>query len=223
MQINSARLVVVANSTFIQDNALTQDQQRLDFVSASINWLLSREQMIGIAPKIPQTLTFTLDEQTLRKLALGDFGPDAAGPGTARVLRLVAPPRLTNPVMKTSTTLILLMLVIALGVWIKFFESKKPNTEEAQRQAGNVVNFDREKLEGITIQNGDDRIELRRENGNWRLTAPVKDQADSADVDNLISDIETWRKDAAIPAKDVDADKGRLNEYGLVQAKLGCV
>ena len=68
VQINSARLIVVANSTFVQDNALTQDQQGLDFVSASINWLLSREQMIGIAPKIPQTLTFTLDPEALRRL-----------------------------------------------------------------------------------------------------------------------------------------------------------
>jgi hypothetical protein len=68
VQINSARLIVVTNSTFIQDNALTQEQQGLDFVSASINWLLSREQMIGIAPKIPQTLTFTLNEQSLRSL-----------------------------------------------------------------------------------------------------------------------------------------------------------
>ena len=30
------------------------------------------------------------------------------------------------------------------------------------------------------IQNGDDRIELRRQAGKWRLTAPVKDQADGA-------------------------------------------
>jgi hypothetical protein len=60
--------VVVANSSFIQDNAITQDQQQLDFASASINWLLSREQMIGIAPKIPQTLTFSLGEESLRRL-----------------------------------------------------------------------------------------------------------------------------------------------------------
>src|SRR5262249_44617281 len=92
--------------------------------------------------------------------------------------------------------------------------------EEAQRQAGNVVNFDREKLEGISIQNGDDRIELKRESGKWRLTAPVKDQADSAEVDNLISEIENWRRDAVIPAKEVTAEKGRLNEYGLIQPKL---
>jgi len=68
VQINSARVVVVSNATFIQNDALTQDQQGLDFVSASINWLLSREQMIGIAPKIPQTLTFSLDEKALRNL-----------------------------------------------------------------------------------------------------------------------------------------------------------
>ena len=115
--------------------------------------------------------------------------------------------------MKTRTTLILLILVIALGVWIKFFESKQPGTDEARRQSGNVVNFDREKIEGIVIQNGDDRIELHREAGNWRLTAPVKDQADSAAVDNLISDIELWRKDALIPAREATAEKGRLNEY----------
>ncbi|MEO8043486.1 MAG: GldG family protein [Spartobacteria bacterium] len=68
VEINSARLVVVANATFIQDNALTEGQQGLDFVSASLNWLLSREQMIGIAPKIPQTLTFNLNEQDMQKM-----------------------------------------------------------------------------------------------------------------------------------------------------------
>jgi hypothetical protein len=122
--------------------------------------------------------------------------------------------------MKSRTTLILLLLAIGLGVWIKFFESKKPNTTEARREAGNVINFDREKLEGITIQNGDDRIELRRQNGKWRLTAPVKDQADGAVVDNLISDLENWRKEGTIPAKEVVSEKGRMNEFGLVQPKL---
>jgi hypothetical protein len=68
VQINSARLVVVTNSTFIQDNALTQEQQGLDFMSASLNWLLTREQLIVIAPKIPKTLTFTLEPPSLRNL-----------------------------------------------------------------------------------------------------------------------------------------------------------
>ena len=68
VQMNSSRLVVVSNTTFIQDNAVTQDQQALDFISGSVNWLLSREQLIGIAPKISRPLTFTLNEDALRNL-----------------------------------------------------------------------------------------------------------------------------------------------------------
>jgi hypothetical protein len=68
VQMNSSRLVVVSNATFVQDNAVTQDQQALDFISGSVNWLLSREQLIGIAPKISKPLTFTLDEDALRNL-----------------------------------------------------------------------------------------------------------------------------------------------------------
>jgi hypothetical protein len=68
VQMNPSRLVVVSNATFVQDNAVTQDQQALDFVSGSVNWLLSREQLIGIAPKISRPLTFTLNEDALSNL-----------------------------------------------------------------------------------------------------------------------------------------------------------
>jgi ABC-type uncharacterized transport system len=66
VQMNSARLVVVSNAAFVQDNAVTEDQQALDFISGSVNWLLSREQLIGIAPKISKPLVFTLNEDALR-------------------------------------------------------------------------------------------------------------------------------------------------------------
>src|SRR5215217_3442601 len=68
VQVNSSRLVAVSNATFIQDNAVMQDQAALDFVSGAVNWLLSREQMIGIAPKISKPLTFSVDPEGLRRL-----------------------------------------------------------------------------------------------------------------------------------------------------------
>jgi ABC-type uncharacterized transport system len=68
VQVNSSRLVAVSNATFVQDSAIMQDQAALDFVSGAVNWLLSREQMIGIAPKIPKPLTFSLDPEGLRRL-----------------------------------------------------------------------------------------------------------------------------------------------------------
>src|SRR5213082_2883529 len=68
VQMNSPRLAVVSNATFVQDNAITQDQQGLDFISGSVNWLLSREQLIGIAPKVSKPLTFSLNDEALRRL-----------------------------------------------------------------------------------------------------------------------------------------------------------
>src|SRR4030095_7276878 len=68
VQVNSSRLVAVSNATFVQDNAITQDQQGLDFISGSVNWLLSREQLIGIAPKVSKPLTFSLNGEALARL-----------------------------------------------------------------------------------------------------------------------------------------------------------
>jgi hypothetical protein len=82
------------------------------------------------------------------------------------------------------------------------------------------VNFDRSKVDGIIIQNGDEKIEIRRRDNKWRLETPIKDQADGALVENLLSDLETWQKEGTIPAKDIEADKSKLNEYGLNRPKL---
>jgi hypothetical protein len=122
--------------------------------------------------------------------------------------------------MNWRTTLILAAIVLAVFAYLRFFEMKQPSTEEARRQAQNVVNFDRSKVDGVIIQNGDEKIEIRRRDNKWRLETPIKDQADSALVENLLSDLETWQKEGTIPAKDIDADKSKLNEYGLNRPKL---
>jgi hypothetical protein len=136
---------------------------------------------------------------------------------------LVVSPRLTSSVlhaMKTRTTLILLAVAVAVGAYIKLFESKGPNTEEAKRLAGNVVNFERDALEGIVIQNGDDRVELKKQDQKWRLEAPFKDQADRGAVENLIADLDAWQKFESISASEVEKDKKLLDEYGLSKGKL---
>lgn len=122
--------------------------------------------------------------------------------------------------MNWRTTTVLLGIVVALGLYIKFYESKRPGTEDAEKRAQNVVNFEREKIDGILIQNGDDKIDLRRHDQKWRLETPVKDQADALVVDNLLSDLESWQKQTTLSAKEIDADKGRLGEFGLNKPKL---
>jgi len=122
--------------------------------------------------------------------------------------------------MRTKTTLILFTLVTAVACWIIFYEKDRPNTEEAKRRAGNVLNFERENLEGIVIHNGDDKIELRRVADKWRLEAPIKDQADSSIIDGLISDLESWSKEETIPEKELEEKKIPLDEYDLAKPKL---
>jgi hypothetical protein len=122
--------------------------------------------------------------------------------------------------MNWRYTLILAVVALAGVVYFRFFEMKRPSTAEARQQAQNVVNFDRDKIDGIVIKNGDQQIEIRRRENKWRLETPIKDQADGALVENLLSDLETWQKEGTIPAKAIEADKSKLAEYGLNNPKL---
>lgn len=122
--------------------------------------------------------------------------------------------------MKWKTTLVLLVITAAVFAYMYFVERKAPSAEEAMRQAGNVVNFDREKIEGVVIQNGDEKIDMRRHDTKWRLETPIKDLADNSAIENLLLDVENWRKDATISAKEIEADKNKLSEFGLNKSKL---
>jgi hypothetical protein len=122
--------------------------------------------------------------------------------------------------MKPRTTLILLAITALFFGYMYFYEKNLPSSDEAKRQSQNVVNITPEKIDGMVIQNGDDKIELRRHDKKWRLESPIKDQADNSLVDSILSDIESWQKDTTISAKEIEADKNRLNEYGLNKPKL---
>lgn len=122
--------------------------------------------------------------------------------------------------MRLRTTIILFLLAAAGFVYLKFYESKRPNTEEASRYAANVVNFDRDKIDGLTIQNGEDKIVLKRVDKKWRLESPIKDLADSAMADSILFDLEDWKKDATVTAKEIGSDKNKIADFGLSNPKL---
>src|ERR1700716_3772560 len=122
--------------------------------------------------------------------------------------------------MKWKTTLILLVIAAGVFAYLFFVERNRPGSAEAARQAQNLVNFSRDKITGLVIQNGDDKIEIRQRDNKWRLETPIKDQADASLVNNLLLDLENWQKDAAISAKEMEADKNKLADYGLANPKV---
>ena len=72
VSVDTARMVVVGNGDFLKDNALTE--AGLDFALSSFNWLLSREELIGIAPKEKKNFTFDLRDEDLARIIIVVMG-----------------------------------------------------------------------------------------------------------------------------------------------------
>ena len=66
VQTNSGRLIVVGNDNFIQSSGMSP--QSADFFVSGLNWLLERDNLIGIAPKLIKTFTLGLSEEKMRML-----------------------------------------------------------------------------------------------------------------------------------------------------------
>src|SRR5690349_6442730 len=122
--------------------------------------------------------------------------------------------------MKWKTTLVLLIVTAGVFAYLFLVERNRLNTADAAREAQNVVNLSREKINGIVIQNGDDKIDIRRKDDKWRLETPIKDQADASVVNNLLAELENWQKEATVSLKEMEADKSKLSDYGLASPKL---
>src|SRR5260370_6682891 len=99
--------------------------------------------------------------------------------------------------MKWKTTLILFVIAAGVFAYLYFVERNRPGTEEAARQSQNVLNFSRVKIEGVVIQNGDDKIDIRRRDIKWRMETPIKDQADASLVRLLLLDLAECNMEAS--------------------------
>ena len=67
VQIDSARMVVVGNATFVNNDAMTEAD--LDFFLSSMNWLLERDQLMGITPKAVRNFSLNLTQTQMSYLA----------------------------------------------------------------------------------------------------------------------------------------------------------
>jgi len=70
LEIANAKLVVVGNSQFALDAALTRGPAGLDFLVSSVSWLVDRGNLAGAAPKVPRYFSVRIDDGQLALLAL---------------------------------------------------------------------------------------------------------------------------------------------------------
>ena len=87
MKMDSSRLIVVGNSELLTPGAARNTEGiSLDFTVNSLNWLLDREELIGIAPKEKKNRPLSLTESQLGNIALILMG---AIPGFIAVIGLL--------------------------------------------------------------------------------------------------------------------------------------
>lgn len=68
----SSRMLVVGNAGFIQNEALTQPN--LDFLLNTLNWMVNRDKLIGIAPKSITRFNLNLPDSQMQRLTLLAMG-----------------------------------------------------------------------------------------------------------------------------------------------------
>jgi len=121
--------------------------------------------------------------------------------------------------MKSKNTLLLLLVAGAIYAFIYFFESKQPTSQDNAAHAGRVVEFDRDKINAITIKNTDGTIKLVKKDNAWLLEAPVKDRADSGVINQLFTTAEGLKSEEAIPTDKQGSGKDLLKDFGLTSSE----
>jgi hypothetical protein len=70
VKVDTSRLIVVGNSEMLTNNAYRLAEGiNLDIAVNALNWLLDREELVGIPPKEKEKIALSLSEQQLRSLA----------------------------------------------------------------------------------------------------------------------------------------------------------
>ncbi|MGC3989688.1 MAG: Gldg family protein [Chthoniobacteraceae bacterium] len=66
----SSRLFLAGNADFLQSDALTQVGPNVDFIVGALNWLVDREELIGVPPRLVQNFTLNITDAQVSRLAL---------------------------------------------------------------------------------------------------------------------------------------------------------
>jgi hypothetical protein len=74
VKVETGRMVVVGNFSFLTNEGLRASEGGLDFAVNALNWLINREQLAGIPPKPKQAVSLSLNEKQMGNLALAVMG-----------------------------------------------------------------------------------------------------------------------------------------------------
>jgi hypothetical protein len=95
-------------------------------------------------------------------------------------------------------SLVLLAVAAALVLFIVFFERKLPTTDERREASQKVFSLQDADITALELADGALRWALRKEDGKWRLKAPLEYPAEETAVSGMVSAVVTLRKERTL-------------------------
>jgi len=121
-------------------------------------------------------------------------------------------------------TLVFAALVAGLVAYAYFFEFKKGEEEEKQKeQAARLFAVEQDKIDEVTVTTKTGSFDLKRAGTTWKIFSPTEDFADVYAVNSLLSVISTEKSEETV-AEGAEADPnvfGFTEPMGTIKFKAG--
>lgn len=112
-----------------------------------------------------------------------------------------------------TSTLALVAVLLGLGAYIYFVDSKRPAGETEAK--AKVFTVEADKIQEIRVTTGTESALLKKVDGRWRMTEPVEADADETEISSLTSNLATLEQNRV-----VDENAADLTQYGLSNPAL---
>ncbi len=113
------------------------------------------------------------------------------------------------------TFLSLVVILVALGAYVYFVESKRPAGDEGPKKE-KVFTVEADKIEEISIKaESGEQTTLRKSGTDWQIVSPTTAKPDSTEVSGLTSNLSSLEIQSV-----VDENPPDLKEYGLANPRV---
>ena len=142
-----------------------------DLALNTINWLAQQENLIAIRPRQPEERRITVTAAQQFNLWLLTFVLDPGGHHRGRRGRLVEEAR----VRRARSTLVMLVVLVALGAYIYFVEPGASPGVGEPRRTRSLFAVESGDIRTLVIATADGETTLARDgaDADWRITGPV--------------------------------------------------
>jgi hypothetical protein len=130
--------------------------------------------------------------------------------------------------MHGKTTVIAALVLVALGAYIYFFEGEEhfftgEPASETESEREEVFDLEVDEVHEIEIRRKEgETLELAKDGDSWRIQKPIQADADSTEVETLLSNITGLERTRVVHegADNTEGDEVNLSDFGLEEPEL---